>query len=150
MHNHAPKSQVLTPIQPGHLWDPGPKEQSVEKGEVGVRKVGVDEDSLLALLLEEAPDEVNHLPHMSDLPTVISTRECDRSSTYTARYPSGQISFKLYDWNPGDFPRNLRQQILEWLSNMPVELEGYIRSGCTILTLFIAMPQSMWDKVTFT
>ncbi|KAH9574319.1 hypothetical protein CY35_01G050400 [Sphagnum magellanicum] len=124
-----------------------PKEQSVEKGEVGVRKVGVDEDSLLALQLEEAPDEVNPLPHMSDLPTVISTREHDRSSTYTARYPSGQISFKLYDWNPGDFPRNLRQQILEWLSNMPVELEGYIRSGCTILTLFIAMPQSMWDEL---
>jgi hypothetical protein len=38
-------------------------------------------------------------------------------------------------------------QILQWLSNMPVELEGYIRSGCTILTLFIAMPQSMWDKL---
>lgn len=30
---------------------------------------------------------------------------------------------------------------------MPVELEGYIRPGCTILTVFIAMPQSMWDKV---
>jgi hypothetical protein len=41
-------------------------------------------------------------------------------------------------------------QILQWLSNMPVELEGYIRSGCTILTLFIAMPQSMWDKVVCT
>jgi len=30
---------------------------------------------------------------------------------------------------------------------MPVELEGYIRPGCTILTVFIAMPQHMWDKV---
>ncbi|CAM6043652.1 unnamed protein product [Sphagnum compactum] len=66
---------------------------------------------------------------------------------HIVQYPSGRISFKLYDWNPGDFPRNLRQQILQWLSNMPVELEGYIRSGCTILTLFIAMPQSMWDKL---
>lgn len=25
--------------------------------------------------------------------------------------PTGRISFKLYDWNPGDFPRNLRQQV---------------------------------------
>ncbi|CAK9871837.1 unnamed protein product [Sphagnum jensenii] len=69
------------------------------------------------------------------------------SKLFECSYPSGRISFKLYDWNPGDFPRNLRQQILQWLSNMPVELEGYIRSGCTILTLFIAMPQSMWDKL---
>lgn len=38
-------------------------------------------------------------------------------------------------------------QIFEWLSSMPVELEGYIRPGCTILTVFVAMPQHMWDKV---
>lgn len=38
-------------------------------------------------------------------------------------------------------------QILEWLSNMPVDLEGYIRSGCTILTVFISMPQPMWEEV---
>lgn len=31
---------------------------------------------------------------------------------------------------------------------MPVELEGYVRPGCTILTVFIAMPDSMWVKVT--
>jgi len=38
-------------------------------------------------------------------------------------------------------------QIFEWLASMPVELEGYIRPGCTILTVFVAMPQHMWDKV---
>lgn len=27
---------------------------------------------------------------------------------------------------------------------MPIELEGYIRPGCTILTAFIAMPKPMW------
>ncbi|GMP60348.1 hypothetical protein CsSME_00023250 [Camellia sinensis var. sinensis] len=30
---------------------------------------------------------------------------------------------------------------------MPVELEGYIRPGCTILTLFISMPNFMWSKL---
>ncbi|KAL3829390.1 hypothetical protein ACJIZ3_018192 [Penstemon smallii] len=30
---------------------------------------------------------------------------------------------------------------------MPVELEGYIRPGCTILTLFVAMPKTMWLKL---
>lgn len=38
-------------------------------------------------------------------------------------------------------------QIFQWLASMPVELEGYIRPGCTILTVFIAMPNSMWVKV---
>jgi hypothetical protein len=31
---------------------------------------------------------------------------------------------------------------------MPVELEGYIRPGCTILTVFIAMPEIMWAKLS--
>ncbi|KAF9673343.1 hypothetical protein SADUNF_Sadunf10G0014100 [Salix dunnii] len=30
---------------------------------------------------------------------------------------------------------------------MPVELEGYIRPGCTILTVFLAMPTFMWVKL---
>ncbi|KAG8085543.1 hypothetical protein GUJ93_ZPchr0010g9370 [Zizania palustris] len=38
--------------------------------------------------------------------------------------------------------------IFEWLSSMPVELEGYIRPGCTILTVFVAMPQNMWNKLS--
>ncbi|URE02863.1 Squamosa promoter-binding-like protein [Musa troglodytarum] len=36
--------------------------------------------------------------------------------------------------------------VFKWLSSMPVELEGYIRPGCTILTIFIAMPEFMWEK----
>lgn len=38
-------------------------------------------------------------------------------------------------------------QIFQWLSSMPIELEGYIRPGCTILTMFITMPKLMWAKV---
>nr|AQQ11874.1 squamosa-promoter binding protein-like protein [Phyllostachys edulis] len=72
----------------------------------------------------------------------------DTKSAYSSSCPTGRISFKLYDWNPAEFPRRLRHQIFEWLSSMPVELEGYIRPGCTILTVFIAMPQHMWDKLS--
>ncbi|KAF6990155.1 hypothetical protein CFC21_007389 [Triticum aestivum] len=72
----------------------------------------------------------------------------DSRSAYSSSCPTGRISFKLYDWNPAEFPRRLRNQIFEWLSSMPVELEGYIRPGCTILTVFIAMPQHMWDKLS--
>ncbi|CAJ1962283.1 unnamed protein product [Sphenostylis stenocarpa] len=69
---------------------------------------------------------------------------CDNKSAYTSMCQTGRISFKLYDWNPAEFPRRLRHQIFEWLASMPVELEGYIRPGCTILTIFIAMPNIMW------
>ncbi|KAH6816544.1 hypothetical protein C2S51_021364 [Perilla frutescens var. frutescens] len=74
-----------------------------------------------------------------------------RSSSYSDNFssvcPTGRISFKLYDWNPAEFPRRLRLQIFEWLASMPIELEGYIRPGCTILTAFIAMPKPMWLKL---
>ncbi|XP_059649094.1 squamosa promoter-binding-like protein 7 [Cornus florida] len=72
---------------------------------------------------------------------------CDNKSAYSSTCPTGRISFKLYDWNPAEFPRRLRNQIFQWLASMPVELEGYIRPGCTILTVFVAMPKSMWLKL---
>ncbi|GLT59668.1 hypothetical protein SLA2020_324760 [Shorea laevis] len=70
------------------------------------------------------------------------------ASAYSSVCPTGRISFKLYDWNPAEFPRKLRHQIFQWLANMPVELEGYIRPGCTILTAFISMPKDMWVKLS--
>ncbi|KAI5572600.1 hypothetical protein BDE02_10G023000 [Populus trichocarpa] len=72
---------------------------------------------------------------------------CDNKSAYSSVCPTGRISFKLYDWNPAEFPRRLRHQIFQWLASMPVELEGYIRPGCTILTAFLAMPTVMWVKL---
>ncbi|PPE00366.1 hypothetical protein GOBAR_DD02604 [Gossypium barbadense] len=77
-----------------------------------------------------------------------STSYCDSKMAYSSMCPTGRISFKLYDWNPAEFPRRLRHQIFEWLANMPVELEGYIRPGCTILTVFISMPNNMWAKLS--
>lgn len=71
----------------------------------------------------------------------------DTKSAYSSVCPTGRISFKLYDWNPAEFPRRLRHQIFQWLASMPVELEGYVRPGCTILTVFVSMPQYMWVKL---
>jgi len=81
------------------------------------------------------------------LKSSLSSNRHDKHFSYTSVCPTGRISFKLYDWNPAEFPRRLRQQILQWLADMPIELEGYIRPGCTILTAFIALPQFMWEKL---
>ncbi|XP_022740659.1 squamosa promoter-binding-like protein 7 isoform X2 [Durio zibethinus] len=78
----------------------------------------------------------------------ISTSYCDNKTSYSSMCPTGRISFKLYDWNPAEFPRRLRHQIFQWLANMPVELEGYVRPGCTILTVFISMPMNIWMKLS--
>ncbi|KAI3821975.1 hypothetical protein L1987_09555 [Smallanthus sonchifolius] len=79
--------------------------------------------------------------------TTHSPSYCDDKTDFSSMCTTGRISFKLYDWNPAEFPRRLRHQIFQWLASMPVELEGYIRPGCTILTIFIAMPRFMWLKL---
>ena len=49
---------------------------------------------------------------------------------------------------PGIYQRTVQcLQIFQWLASMPIELEGYIRPGCIILTIFVAMPKFMWGKV---
>uniref|UniRef100_A0A804KKA9 SBP-type domain-containing protein n=1 Tax=Musa acuminata subsp. malaccensis TaxID=214687 RepID=A0A804KKA9_MUSAM len=92
--------------------------------------------------------EVQRAEKITNSKSALSSTFCENKSTYSSVCPTGRISFKLYDWNPAEFPRRLRHQIFHWLANMPVELEGYIRPGCTILTVFIAMPQFMWEKLS--
>lgn len=84
----------------------------------------------------------NDVPNLSKSPSY-----CDNRNDYSSMCQTGRVSFKLYDWNPAEFPRRLRLQIFQWLASMPVELEGYIRPGCTILTIFIAMPNIMWTNL---
>ncbi|RZC55305.1 hypothetical protein C5167_014166 [Papaver somniferum] len=94
-----------------------------------------------------ASGETRKEPRKDNSTVTLSSSFGDDKSAYSSVCPTGRISFKLYDWNPAEFPRRLRHQIFQWLASMPVELEGYIRPGCTILTIFIAMPRYMWEKV---
>ncbi|KAL6532283.1 Squamosa [Orobanche gracilis] len=94
-----------------------------------------------------APGEVNIHVQKENPRDKSSLSYCDNKNTFASVCPPGRISFKLYDWNPAEFPRRLRHQIFQWLASMPIELEGYIRPGCTILTAFIAMPKPLWLKL---
>jgi hypothetical protein len=40
---------------------------------------------------------------------------------HIVQYPSGQISFKLYDWDLGYFARNLRQQVQIFILSLVVQ-----------------------------
>ncbi|KAI3709196.1 hypothetical protein L2E82_38955 [Cichorium intybus] len=48
---------------------------------------------------------------------------------------SDRIVFKLFGKDPNELPVLLRNQILNWLSQSPTDIEGYINAGCIILSL---------------
>lgn len=58
-----------------------------------------------------------------------------------------KIVFKLFGKEPKDFPVDLRAQILNWLSHYPSDMESYIRPGCVILTIYLRLPNWMWDEL---
>uniref|UniRef100_A0A0A9D7Q3 SPL1 n=1 Tax=Arundo donax TaxID=35708 RepID=A0A0A9D7Q3_ARUDO len=58
-----------------------------------------------------------------------------------------KIVFKLFGKEPKDFPVDLRAQILNWLSHYPSDMESYIRPGCVILTVYLRLPNWMWDEL---
>ncbi|KAL0352555.1 UNVERIFIED_CONTAM: Squamosa promoter-binding-like protein 16, partial [Sesamum calycinum] len=60
---------------------------------------------------------------------------------------NGRIIFKLFDKDPSHLPGSLRAQIYNWLSNSPSEMEGYIRPGCIVLSLYLSMPSFAWDQL---
>uniref|UniRef100_A0ACD5VIG5 Uncharacterized protein n=1 Tax=Avena sativa TaxID=4498 RepID=A0ACD5VIG5_AVESA len=73
----------------------------------------------------------------------------DLNDAYVAEDESrtDKIVFKLFGKEPNDFPTDLRAQILNWLSHYPSDLESYIRPGCVILTIYLRLPNWMWDQL---
>ncbi|URD76401.1 Squamosa promoter-binding-like protein [Musa troglodytarum] len=68
----------------------------------------------------------------------ISSTLCNNKSTYVP-----QVVYH------SSFMIGILQSFLDnFDTNMPVELEGYIRPGCTFMTIFIAMPDFMWEKLS--
>ncbi|GJZ85827.1 squamosa promoter-binding-like protein 14 [Tanacetum coccineum] len=60
---------------------------------------------------------------------------------------TGRILFKLFDKDPSHLPGSLRTQVYNWLSQSPSEIEGYIRPGCVVLSIYLSMSSSSWDQL---
>ncbi|CAN8304568.1 unnamed protein product [Cochlearia groenlandica] len=60
---------------------------------------------------------------------------------------TGKIVFKLLDKDPSQLPGTLRSEIYNWLSNIPSEMESYIRPGCVVLSVYIAMSPTGWEQL---
>ncbi|XP_057794763.1 squamosa promoter-binding-like protein 14 [Salvia miltiorrhiza] len=77
-----------------------------------------------------------------------SSSASDHSSQNSdAQDRTGRIIFKLFDKDPSHMPGSLRDQIYNWLSNSPSEMESYIRPGCIVLSLYLSMPSFAWDQL---
>ncbi|XP_010539755.1 PREDICTED: squamosa promoter-binding-like protein 14 [Tarenaya hassleriana] len=60
---------------------------------------------------------------------------------------TGRIVFKLLGKDPSNLPETLRIQIYNWLSNIPSEMESYIRPGCVILSVYVSMSAAAWEQL---
>ncbi|KAJ9546146.1 hypothetical protein OSB04_025853 [Centaurea solstitialis] len=60
---------------------------------------------------------------------------------------TGRILFKLFDKDPSHLPGSLRAQVYNWLSQSPSDMEGYIRPGCVVLSIYLSMSLSSWDQL---
>uniref|UniRef100_J3MUD8 SBP-type domain-containing protein n=1 Tax=Oryza brachyantha TaxID=4533 RepID=J3MUD8_ORYBR len=60
---------------------------------------------------------------------------------------TGRIIFKLFGKEPSTIPGNLRGEIVNWLKHSPTEMEGYIRPGCLVLSIYLSMPTIAWDEL---
>ncbi|KAK8948057.1 Squamosa promoter-binding-like protein 1 [Platanthera guangdongensis] len=69
------------------------------------------------------------------------------SSNGDVQSRTDRIVFKLFGKDPNDFPLILRAQILDWLSHCPTDMEGYIRPGCIILSVYLRLGISTWDEL---
>ncbi|KAL0701964.1 hypothetical protein Bca4012_058086 [Brassica carinata] len=60
---------------------------------------------------------------------------------------TGKIVFKLLGKDPSQLPGTLRTEISSWLSSIPSEMESYIRPGCVILCVYVAMSAFAWEQL---
>ncbi|ESQ27461.1 hypothetical protein EUTSA_v10018065mg [Eutrema salsugineum] len=82
----------------------------------------------------------NHSRHQSEY--------ASSGSNYSPPSLNSDAQFSNYlEKNPSQLPGTLRTEIYSWLSSIPSEMESYIRSGCVILSVYVAMSASAWEQL---
>ena len=56
--------------------------------------------------------------------------------------------FTLFPMTDLNVPLSYLEQIVNWLKHSPTEMEGYIRPGCIVLSMYLSMPAIAWDEVS--
>ncbi|KAH7441721.1 hypothetical protein KP509_03G050900 [Ceratopteris richardii] len=79
--------------------------------------------------------------------TAINLSDHSSDSGFDRQEQTGSLWFKIFDKNPADIPSNMRSRILKWLDHRPIDVEGHIKPGCIILSIFLCMPIYIWEKI---
>lgn len=87
------------------------------------------------------------LQHQAEYTSSSGSDHSPSSFNSDARDRTGRIIFKLFDKDPSHLPGTLRTQIFNWLSHSPSEMESYIRPGCVVLSIYMAMPSAAWKQL---
>ncbi|ONM02945.1 SBP-transcription factor16 [Zea mays] len=98
----------------------------------------------------ERPLENGSPPNPGYQSCYVSTSCSDHSpstSNSDGQDRTGRIIFKLFGKEPSTIPGNLRDDIVNWLKHSPTEMEGYIRPGCLVLSMYLSMPAIAWDEL---
>lgn len=102
----------------------------------------------------ECPTYVQHDSDQSSPPQTSgnsdsTAAQSPASSCGEAQSRTDRIVIKLFGKEPSDLPFLLRAQILDWLSQSPSDIEGYIRPGCIVLTIYLRLAVSEWEELCF-
>uniref|UniRef100_A0ACD5ZSH6 Uncharacterized protein n=1 Tax=Avena sativa TaxID=4498 RepID=A0ACD5ZSH6_AVESA len=98
----------------------------------------------------ERPTENGSPPNPTYQSCYASTSGSDHSpstSNSDGQDRTGRIIFKLFGKEPSSIPGNLRDEVVNWLKHSPTEMEGYIRPGCLVLSMYLSMPAIAWDEL---
>ncbi|GAB2261537.1 hypothetical protein Droror1_Dr00002534 [Drosera rotundifolia] len=105
------------------------------------------EKPLSSLDRSDMLQDAHKSPQTSGNSNSTSTRSPSSSSGSESQSRTDRIIFKLFGKDPNDLPQFLRRQILDWLSHSPTNIEGYIRPGCIVLTIYLRLDKSYWEEL---
>uniref|UniRef100_A0A1J3F1B3 Squamosa promoter-binding-like protein 1 n=1 Tax=Noccaea caerulescens TaxID=107243 RepID=A0A1J3F1B3_NOCCA len=135
-------------------------EKQVKVNDFDLNDIYIDSDD--GTDMERSPPPTNPATSSLDYPSWIhqssppqTSRNSDSasdqspsSSSEDAQLRTGRIVFKLFGKEPNDFPIVLREQILNWLSHSPTDMESYIRPGCIVLTIYLRQAETAWEELS--
>ncbi|KAI5073542.1 hypothetical protein GOP47_0011555 [Adiantum capillus-veneris] len=93
------------------------------------------------------PPDTHTSPQGDQFETIGGLSDHSSDTSLDKQEQTGSLWFKIFDKNPEDIPSSMRSKILKWLDHRPSELEGHIKPGCIILTIFVCMPVHAWEKL---
>uniref|UniRef100_A0A804MTE4 BZIP domain-containing protein n=1 Tax=Zea mays TaxID=4577 RepID=A0A804MTE4_MAIZE len=141
-----PIHSVDEEVQHPHITDYG---EDATMGEVSTNQAWLAPP--LDLFKDSERPIENGSPPNPGYQSCYASTSCSDHSTSTSNSDgqdrTGRIIVQLFGKEPSTIPRNLRDDIVNWLKHSPTKMEGYICPGCLVLSMYLLMPGIAWDEL---